>query len=189
VLIAKANLTPWLPHIAALRVIYGTGSHVFGEGSAELLVAQVIQAERPALDVKSMYHWLGEVGGLSVDVAHHGPGTNTREWLKGNEARYYLRDFMWKEISQDNIPARLVVRSHYHDYVNEVVTVQMSDFEFTSRIIVTPSMCGLGAYGQQAMRSEWRIRNGIAVVEIVDGEVLRVHRLVKTVDIRTKETL
>jgi hypothetical protein len=82
-----------------------------------------------------------------------------------------------------------VVRSHYHDYVNEVVTVQMSDFEFTSRIIVTPSMCGLGAYGQQAMRSEWRIRNGIAVVEIVDGKVLRVHRLVKTVDIRTKETL
>lgn len=187
ILIAAANLRPFLdiPNVIALRMAAGTEAHNFGQGSADILVNQTLKSEYGAKNIGVVYHGLLNVHGVLVDYAHHGPFPGSREWLKGNVARLYLRDLLYREIIAGNAPPRLVFRSHYHQYIK--VTDEIG--EHTSTLMITPSYCMLGDYAHQAARSPDRITNGMIAVEIKDGRVKDIYPLVKTIDIRTKEAM
>jgi hypothetical protein len=187
VLIAAANLAPWLkiPNVRAMRIVQGTQSHEFMESTAPTLVTKILSDAAPEIDIKQLNHGLLEVGGVSIDYAHHGPGPGGREWLRGNEARFYLRNIMMQEIGRGAKPPRLVLRGHVHTYTKE--TLEWAGYEST--LIISPSFCLLGDYARQAMRSPHLIGNGLVVVEIRDGNLAATHKLVNTVDMRTKESL
>ncbi len=189
ILIGAANLRPVMEYgnVYALRLAVGTEAHVFGEGSAEILVADVLKKEYPQKDIQVVHHGLCEVGGVLVDYAHHGPGRGIRVWLNGNVARYYLQSLMMEAIMRGEKPPRLVFRSHYHDWICETVTISIGDVDYVSTIVITPSYCMMGEHGYKATRSAGKITNGMAAVEIERGEVIKIHRLTKTLDIRTKE--
>jgi hypothetical protein len=191
ILIATDIFDPWIEidNLKTVRLSIGTGVHVFGEGSSTMLVSRYLLGKRGDLNVKPLYHGYADIDGLRVDVAHHGPNQSSRKWLEGNLARYYTRDLVMRHIMGGENPPDLVLRAHYHQWMNEVVTVVGGETEYTTRFVMTPSFCMMGDHARQATRSAYKIDNGLAAFEIIDGKIVQVHRMVKTIDIRTKEKL
>lgn len=171
--------------LRSFRIIKGTGSHVFGEGSAESLVQMMVKAKHPDLNVQVFYHGLADVSGVSVDYAHHGPVTGSREWIRGDDARRYLKDRMFKEIEAGNIPPKLYLRGHVHDHIHE--TVRMNGFE--SHIVVCPPLAFLDDYARQVTKSIYKVTIGGMIFEIEDGDITKFIPVKETLDLRTKETL
>lgn len=191
ILIAVANLEPWLlfPNVNHFRFANGTQAHNFLMGSSTQLVRAQLAALHPNKDVMTCYHGLIEYNGYTVDYAHHGPGTGTRDWLKGNVARNYLRDLMTREIKQGNCPPNLVLRGHYHTPVHEYLEDTFNRKTVKSDLYVTPSFAKLDDHAQQATQSTFLMTFGMLVIEIVDGKMVDEHRLYDTVDLRTREVL
>lgn len=191
ILMAVANVRPVLgtKRVRTVRLIKGTGVHVFGEGSSEILVADRLRAEFPALNVAAVYHGDADVDGMKVDYTHHGPGPGSREWLRGNVARFYLRDLMMRRLMAGKVPPRLVVRAHYHALVTEELTIRVGGCAFTSELVVLPSMCGMGEHARKATRSFDEITCGMVVYEVVEGTLRQRHELTETLDIKTQEVL
>lgn len=185
ILIAQANLEPWLrvKQVKTLRLATGTGWHEFGEGSASVLVADALRRRYPGRDIAASYHGLADYGGFVVDYAHHGPPPGSRVWLRGNVARFYLRDLMMQELLAGNCPPDLVLRAHYHAYIREVLELEGHE----STLIVTPSYSFLTDFAHKATRAAHRVSVGQVAFEVVGGKLARIFRQFETLDIRTRE--
>lgn len=190
IIIAEANVSEWLAHdnVEAIRLASGTGSHIFGESSGPILVAEMIRGKWKG-DIRVVMHGLAKISGVDVDYAHHGPSAGIREWTAGNQLRYYLRSIMRKSVASGRLPPRLVVRGHFHEYWPETDHIRIGNDWYTSDIVLLPSYCGMGEYGRQATQSKYVISNGLVAAEIVDGELVQIHAFERSVDLRTVEEL
>ena len=72
-----------------------------------------------------------------------------------------------------------------HGYANEVVSVG----EYESRMVIVPSLCGLGDYARKVTKSQSRLTVGIMAFVIERGKIADVVPLTDTVDLRTEEML
>lgn len=191
VLIWVENLRPWFTsgfNLEAVRIVKGTAAHNQGEGSSEMLIAAQLQAAYPAADLKCLYHGLLIVAEhFKLDYAHHGAGAGIRDWTKGNVARFYLRDMITREWKAGNFPPQVVLRAHYHQWLEVIEKETLRGQDYTFRFILLPSLCGLGEHGAQVTRSAFAITNGLVVFELDDSHLRRVIPLIETVDIRTQE--
>lgn len=187
IIIAEYNAMPLLnlPNLKHYRQVVGTGAHNFGFGSSAITLCHSLQNLYPNKDVRPLYHGLLDYCGVTVDYAHHGPGPGTRNWLLGNVARYYLRDLMQREIMHGNPPPRLVLRAHYHFHVHE--PLEMSGY--TSDIYVLPSYSFLNDHGIQVTQSQYEVTVGMNIFEIENGDIVRIHKEHKTLDLRTVEII
>lgn len=185
--IAEAIFKPWivLPNVKTIRIAEGTQAHDGLGNSMTYDVTAQLQAEYPDKDIKAVQHGLLDIDGYKIDYAHHGPPPGRRSWLKGNEARYYLRDRMMREIIAGRKPPDLYHRAHYHEPVIEWLKVN----GFESHLIITPSYSFPGAWTRQATKSINEVVNGMMVLEIEDGKLLNIHELIERTDIRTKERI
>jgi len=182
--IAIANEKPIfsVKNLKTARFAIGTGAHNFGQGSSDILIVNQLKALYPKKDIEACYHGLIHYGEFTVDFAHHGPYTGSREWLKGNVARYYLQSMMIHAIKHGQKPPDLVVRGHYHTPVIETVRLN----GFTSHIVVSPSMCMVDDYAHQTAKSPDDVTCGMFVYEIVNDRLLEIHQFIKTYDTRTE---
>lgn len=171
----------------AVRIIKGTGAHVFNQGTSEIVISTLMQKMYPKISTEVKDHGLFAVSGIEVDISHHGPPPGSRKWLEGNEARYYLRSAMLEEITAGKTPPRLYYRAHYHQEVEETLIVKGNGNRYKSTLIITPSLAYIDNHARQATRSPSRITHGMSVAEIVDGDLLRNIPLSKTIDIRSRE--
>jgi hypothetical protein len=189
-IIAAYNCRPWYDlHPQAVRFLKGTGAHVFEQGTAEIVVSTMLASEYPEVSTRVLDHGLFTIAGLEVDISHHGPPPGSRKWLTGNEARYYLRSAMLDEITAGKVPPRIYLRGHYHESVEETLIVRGNGNRYKSTLVITPSFAFIDNHTLQTVRSPSRITHGMTVLEVVDGELLRVIPLEKTLDIRTHEKL
>ena len=189
--IAEDNLAPWFEYenVKVVRLIKGTGSHVFGEGSGEILVARALQQRFPDRDVKAMYHGWLDVAGVRVDAAHHGPGPGIRDWTSGNQMRYYMKSLADTEYKRGRWPPRLVLRAHYHTWKRETVRDTLGGEPWQGDIMLVPSYCGMGDYARRATRSAWVQVHGLVAFEIAYGKLIEVHPFVHELDLRTEEVV
>jgi len=191
--IADANMWPIyeIPNVKTGRLITGTSAHIFGEGTSEIEVAERLSLRYPDKDIRPLAHSLLEIDGIEFDVTHHGPGAGIRQWTRGNVARHYLRSKMWQDYKTRGKVPRLFIRGHYHTFVHETVRERFGDEYVESHLIILPSWCGMTEYARQATQSEYELTNGLVAIEIIPGDQipLRIHPFVKTLDLRTKETL
>jgi len=190
--IALANWDPWMnkPNVKTLRFAKGTGSHVYGEGSAELLIAKHLQGQYRALDIKTIYHGVIDIMNIKLDYAHHGPGPGIRDWTNGNQVRYYLKSLIMEQRRLGKKPCELYVRGHRHSFVHEaILSDTWAGRLYDYHIVTLPSYCGLGAYGVRATFSAPYQWFGTVAIEIIDGEVGRIKPFVHCRDIRTWEAL
>lgn len=187
IVMADWNARPWfeLPNVKYYRQVVGTEAHNFGEGSSPILLVQILTSRYPGIDISNCYHGLINFKGVTMDVAHHGPGPGSRDWLKGNVARYYLRDVMLRDLKRGQVPPRLVLRGHYHTPVYEY----LEDTGCISELYVLPSYSMFGDHALQVTQSKDRICHGLIVFEIEDGKILRTHRLYEELDVRTREEI
>ena len=185
--IAFFNLLPLMKmkNLKAFRVVYGTGWHVFNDGSSERVVSKMLKFAFPKIDIRSMYHSLANFGVVRIDVAHHGPSQSKRIWLEGNIARRYLRDLILKAVVAGDIVPDLVARAHIHQAIDEVVKVG----KYESRIIVTPSLCFITEFARKVMRSISTIENGMVAFEVVDGVLSKPYWFTRKKDFRTREKI
>jgi hypothetical protein len=191
--IAMHNMEPWFSmdlNLKTFRLVQGTGSHIFREGTSTIITAQRLR-ERQELrggdvDVRELRHGLAWIDGFGIDYAHHGPSAGMREWTEGNQLRYYAKSLIMGDVGRGKTPPNLIVRGHFHEWHQELVSVFK---KYEARIFLLPSFCGMGEYGRQVTGSKNYITNGLIAVEIVDGKLGRVLRLVKELDLRTEETL
>jgi len=191
---AAANLRPWYAHkrlkVGAVRVICGTAVHTW-EASSEALVAQRLAQEFPKVDTRPLYHALITLEGQrgqSLDAAHHGPFTGSRNWLKGNSARYYLRSAMMDELKDGETPPRVYARAHYHEWVHETLRIRSRGQDVVSDLVITPCYTGVDDYARKVTRSLRKLDHGLVVLVFEDG-LREVIPLYQELDIRTKEEL
>lgn len=92
---------------------------------------------------------------------------------------------MMRAIRRGEKPPDCVMRAHYHSDV--IAPVYVGDF--FSNLIVSPSYSLLGDHAHQAARSPDTVRNGMFALELVDGKLIHIHKFIRSLDVRTKETL
>ena len=189
--IAVANLRPWceLPNVTAVRLLEGTGVHVFGENSAAILVSDQLRALYPHIDIKTLSHaeFTVQPGNVRLDVAHHGPGDGSRKWLKGNILRIYLTDMLLTHFANNTKPPRWVFRAHMHNWKHETVRVE-GIRDTVADVVLLPSYCWMDEYARKVTRSVPTVTIGMCVLECTEGGQ-KLHPFKRTVDLRTKETL
>lgn len=184
--IALANLQPWyeLPNLIRVRFAVGTEAHEFGEGTATHLVANSLAREHKNIDTRAVNHGLITLNGVTIDYSHHGPGSGLRVWLEGNNALWYLRDRMIREILNGYAPPNLYLRGHVHTYTNVVHNID----EHESRLIICPPMCVMTGFARKATKSNYLVRNGAVLFRITaDGQLSKPHPVIEEIDLRTKE--
>jgi hypothetical protein len=196
-LIAEGCAKPWLdqlPGLNFIRFAVGTGSHIFQESASPVLVSELLKPKYPDVDVGVVHHGLLKANGLKVDYAHHGPSQGIREWTKGNQLRYYLKSIVAGAHKSGKKPPDVVFRSHYHYPHREIISEFVSGDNgrpqtIENRIYLTPSMCGMNDYAQQASKSSPVIYNGFMVLEIEDGKIVDDHldEFVWMLDLRTED--
>ena len=191
ILIAEANLRPLveLKQTKVVRIIKGTSLHEFGEGSSSITIDKLLRNSYPNKDIKSLYHGLLTIGDFTIDYSHHGASAGRRDWLKGNEARFYLRNIMYSEIKLGNKPANLYLRAHYHEPLVEWLSMGMLEEEYESWFCILPSLCMIDDYARKVTSSKFIVTNGIYTFEIINDALYKIHKFKKTLDIRTKEEI
>lgn len=173
-----------LKNIKAIRLVFGTGSHEFGEGSSMLILKD--QIKHPNVNVTT--HGLLNVKNKLIDYSHHGPGVGIRDWLSGNEVRFYLKDLVYKELKRNNQIPDLVLRGHVHGFVHESIYRIENDELKKHSITVLPSMCGMGEFARQVSRSQHLLSNGVILYEI-NSHVSDPIPLIRTIDTRVREEI
>jgi hypothetical protein len=190
-LIASSNMDPVMrmPGLKAMRFTFGTRAHVGLSGGTEQIVARDLKSRYPNINVRCYYSARITIDGATIDVSHHGPNDSIRSWLSGNLARYHLRDMIWTDLKNGVNPPSLVVRSHFHKKINEIMITDWLGKTYETRIVVTPALCMMNDYARKITRSAPYITNGMVAFEIVDGHVLPPVWFTETHDMRTKEVI
>lgn len=171
-----------MPNVHRMFLAYGTGVHVGGEGSSEEIIARWLELKH---GIKSTfcYHGVATVAGCQIDYAHHGPGSGIRQWTRGNIARIYLTSHVNDDLQYFKKPPRVYIRAHYH--VRVIEERQIGNNWYT--IIVAPPFVMPGEYPIKVTQSNaYRVTNGVIALEIIDGDLYKVHEFTKTVDLRTR---
>lgn len=177
-----------LKNVNIMRVVKGTGSHVMGHGTAELIVARLLQAECN-IDVGVAYHYLLQIRNTTWDIAHHGPGPGIREWTKGNVLRLYTESLMMAELMAGGVPPDVLLRWHYHRYVPKTPTIRANGNTYRTIANICPSYCFIDDFARQVTRSVPKLTVGMLAYEIIEGKVREPLELISTLDLRKKEVL
>lgn len=177
-----------LKNVKAVRMVFGTGSHDLGEGSSMLILKGQLSPSFPKTDIGVITHGLLNIKNHLIDYAHHGPGTGIRDWLNGNEVRFYLRNIIYREIKSGNQIPDLVLRGHVHGFSHESIHWIEKDELKKSSITIVPSMCGMSEFARQGGRSGHLLSNGIVMYHI-NNIVSDPIPIIRTLDVRIKEEL
>jgi len=184
-------MEPWLKwqNVKKMRLVHGTESHEFGQGTSTIRVANELQIRYPRKSIGTLRHGMFVVDGVRIDVAHRRPGPGMRIWTSGNQLRYYLRSLMMTDILDGKAPPRVVVGAHFHTYRHEIVTVQQGDREWISDIVILPSYCGMSSYAHHATQSAHILTCGLITCIIEEGQLAGIKSFKRAVDLRTEEIL
>jgi hypothetical protein len=104
-----------------IHMIRGTGVHVGRAGALEEGLARVLRdkgypmVEDPDLPNVTSYHRRFELGGLLVDMKHHGR-MGQRAHTRGPYMRWYAQDIEMEHRLDEVRPPDLALRAHNHTY-------------------------------------------------------------------------
>lgn len=164
-------------------ILQGTAVHS-KQGTIEAWVAYELQ-RRTGIRCWAIYHGLIDIG-VTLDAIHKGPSKGVREWLEGNQARYYLRDRMEREIHRDHRPPRLYSRAHFHVYRREYLEATWRGQIVQSDLVLIPALCGMTAYAREVTRGEPYLSVGLVAYEICSGQLKEIRPMITEVDFRTR---
>jgi len=203
VLIGIANevaVVESLPTLTSIRIAEGTDSHELHDATSPHLIATYLQGTYPHINTQVVRHHLLTIGspcrGLvegpstSLDIAHHGPHPGSRNWLRGNVARWYLKSMMMDCLDLGETPPTLVLRGHRHTYIPPITERIYRDHTlYTSTLILLPSLCGISHFARQVTQSNFTLTVGLLALEIIDSTLHRIHPFVTIKDMRSREEI
>lgn len=189
--IAAAALRPWLrlKNVKKAFFVKGTPSHEFGEGSAPLLVAEVLRNELD-VEITVPFHVEIDIDGFRADMFHHGGHPGTRNWLKGNSLRYYVQSVMDDFLKNRKEPPDALVSGHFHQCVVEHVQRYGLGERYWTWGAICPSYGFPDSYARKAARSPRNVTVGALAFELIDGKLIgEPHEFTRTVDHRTRSVV
>jgi len=175
-------------NIAETYIAYGTDVHVFGDGSAEELVAKHIRDtyHKPAI---AEQHPIINIDGFLLNLSHHGSATGDN-WTQDSPARMYLLRQMSDDMDiRNKKPAGMYARGHVHGYAKAYGRMMRSGKSIESWLYIMPSMCLMNSHARKVTRSKSWTVHGALLFEVLDGELGRVKPLLKYFDATTSFTV
>ena len=115
---AVRTLQPLLEVTDDVVVLRGTEAHSGPSAAFDEEVAQELNAIQTPDENYSWFHWMADLGGWSIDVAHHPGHGHSRPWTRGGDANRLAADIMYRYAEQGMKPPDLVVRGHVHKPVD-----------------------------------------------------------------------
>jgi len=168
------------------EVLFGTAAHDGMGMTHPKSLVMALRAEFQKTDIRLSWHTDIDVDGYVINCAHHGSGTGIRNWLRGNEMRYYMKSLVEDYKDRGEKPADLVLRGHFHGFHWETIRKYLpGGFQQTDMLLV-PSMCGMGAYAKQVTKSRTDIINGSILLEVKDGALQKCHEFVTFRDLKRR---
>lgn len=186
--IAVANMAPWkgVENVKMTRILSGDRPHEFDEGAAGRMV--VNHLKKDFKNVRAIDHGMLNINGFKIDLAHKGPFPGSRKWLEGNVARYYLTDYMMRELIEfSRDPVDLVLRAHYHEPVEERRAFRFQGGMKRSALLIAPSMKFPDAHAKSVTQNKFSAAIGMSLVEVVNKNILDFHHRFTVADTRTWE--
>lgn len=184
-------MRPWLEmkSVKQAYVVKGTGVHVWGEGSTETILTQLLKNRYPKKSIKIASHYLLSIDGFLMDVAHHGASAGTRNWTRGNMLRLYSESILRDCLDLRQPVPHALLRAHYHEftYARAIHQTGGSVWEFPAWI--TFPYCFIGSHGEKAVKSPNSMGVGTLAFEIINGKLYDWHKFGHWVDLRARELL
>ncbi len=190
--IAYANLSPVLslPNVKHVRIVAGTAAHGGIGANTAADAVEALSYMYPNIEIQGCYHGEINIDGCAVNYAHHGPHPGSKTWLEGNSALSYLRNFVVTEwMKKAKIAARIILRAHRHTYVPIPYKTMIAGTEYEFDLVLLPSWCGIGDYARQITLSEILQQFGMVAIEIVDGQLAKIHSYIHHLNLYTEEKL
>jgi len=122
-----------------LFYITGTEPHVGPGSSTEERIARTLLDIKPDDNTVGSYvkkRLLLRVGGNLISIAHHGPGRGARNWLRGNNLRWFLKSYYLDCLETKAEMPRFIVRSHRHQ--SDRAEVRDRNFKIVSEAFTLP---------------------------------------------------
>lgn len=152
-------------------VVRGTPAHVMASGMADEAIARKIRANKSSPEgnrvATSSYHLKLNVGGVNLDIAHHGPNPGRRIWLYGNELRGYCRTIVLDALARNAKPPDAIIRSHVHHKVHETVR----DYGNKCEAFITPAWQWKTEFAHRIVSHEDIADIGGLLIEIDGSEI------------------
>ena len=191
VTISAYSMFPWLDmkQVRAAYMVRGTGVHVWGEGATETLLSMYLQTAYPRKKVKITDHWMLNVDGFLLDVAHHGTGPGIRAWTRGNEFNLYLKSLLLDDVVMGKRPPDMVLRAHRHTFTVGRAIYQTGGQAWELPGYITPPMCFIGSHAQKVERSPSHMSVGMVAFELINGRLTQTLPFLHTIDLRSMETV
>lgn len=185
------NSLPWvgMPQVKRMRTVKGTGVHVWGEGSTESMLTLLLQKDFPKKDIAIAEHYLLNVDGFLIDVAHHGPGPGIRNWTRGNAFELYVKSILLDDLNSNRTPPSLILRAHTHEYTYAHAIHQVNGNIWELPAFIVPPQCFIGSHAQKVIKSPSRMGVGTLALELINGKLYDRHAFTHFVDLRTEEVL
>ena len=93
----------------------------------------------------------------------------------------------WTERCQ--VAARVHTRAHVHVFRQATYHATLKGEQHQFDAILLPSWCGMGDFAYKVTRSEPVQTFGMIALEVVGGELVKVHQFIHSLDLRVKEDL
>jgi hypothetical protein len=188
--IAKASFFPWLDmkQVEEVYIVRGTAAHTFGAGSSETVLTDALHVIYPNKTIKTAHHWLMNIAGLWLDIAHKGPFYGKRYWLKANEFHWYIQNVLMEDVADGDQPPDVMLRAHFHTYTRGWGWCQNVKGYWECHGIITPAMSFINEYAKGSTHSKSKISCGVIALEVISGRLHKVHdEWVHWIDLRTLE--
>jgi hypothetical protein len=178
-----------MPNVKAMYIMRGTGVHGWGEGATETMLTYAFKTRYPDKTIRITDHWLLNVDGFLLDVAHHGPGAGMRNWTRGNAFQLYAKSVMMDDIDLGNPIPSVLLRGHKHEFTYCRPIHQVKNKMWEMPAFITPPYCFIGSHAQKVMNSPSFMGVGMLALEIINGKLHDFHPFTHFVDLRAKETV
>lgn len=154
--LARDTIEPFakMEGMKGARLLQATSWHEFGDGSMSKLLADELQMKHQYLDVQAINQSMMNVNGFRFLWTHHGPSTSKIKHLEGNSAYNASKNRIFSYMSEKERIPDIVFTAHTHRPSWGTSHILSEGEYITSSQIITPPMCGPGAYSRKVANPE-----------------------------------
>lgn len=191
VIISQYNCMPWLeiPNVKRMRICKGTSVHLWSEAATETILTTMLSQAYPKKSIKITDHWLLDLDGFLMDIAHHGPGAGIRNWTRGNVFELYAKSLLKDDIEAGNRPPNIVLRAHKHEFIYRRAIHQVRDRIWELPAFISPPYCFIGGHAQKVCSSPSYMGVGVLALEVINGKLFDYHPFTHYIDLRVRESI
>ena len=153
---AQDTLKPALGIVDYVFVTRGTEAHSGPSACLDERIAEYIGAIPDPYGHHAWWNFIGDIGGVRFDIAHHSGHGHGRPWTRGGDANRLAADIVYRYAEQNVRVPDIVIRGHVHKPVD-------SYDNHITRAIVHPSWQLTNAFGHK-LGGGWLPIGGMYVI-------------------------